>query len=169
MAMTREDKYGNKCEVEKYHCGSCKHYEFEDDDDRNRCSHFYAYYYKDDSCSSNWEEADDCSSSADGCFLTSACCEYMGLPDDCEELQTLRRFRDEVLDRTITGHSLKLHYYEVAPKLLQKLEGRNDRNEILARLYEEIKNIIALIREGREKDAIAGYMLMTLNFEEQLG
>ena len=33
----------------------------------------------------------------EGCFITTACCETLGLADDCFELRTLRRYRDEVL------------------------------------------------------------------------
>ena len=37
------------------------------------------------------------SSGTDGCYLTSACVMAKGLPDHCEELETLRVFRDEYL------------------------------------------------------------------------
>ena len=40
-------------------------------------------------------EDDKCAPPAKGCFLTTACCEVLGLPDDCFELRTLRRYRDE--------------------------------------------------------------------------
>lgn len=47
-----------------------------------------------------------------GCFITTAACELRGLPDDCRELTTLRRFRDEVLlssqeGRTFGGRLLQ--------------------------------------------------------------
>ena len=58
--MTRYDKYGNKCQVEKYCCGSCANYVFEDDDDTNKCTHYCRYFYKSDSCRDYWEEASDC-------------------------------------------------------------------------------------------------------------
>lgn len=58
--MTRYDKYGCKCNVEKWCCGSCAHYEFEDDDKKNYCEEFGQNYYKDDSCKGRWEEASDC-------------------------------------------------------------------------------------------------------------
>ena len=40
-----------------------------------------------------------CTPPAQGCFLTTACCEVLGLSDDCFELRTLRRYRDRVLHR----------------------------------------------------------------------
>lgn len=56
MDLKREDKYGNTVYVEKYTCGSCKHYVFKDEDDTNKCTHFDRYFRKEDSCRSNWEE-----------------------------------------------------------------------------------------------------------------
>ncbi len=42
-------------------------------------------------------DEDKCTPPAQGCFLTTACCEVLGLSDDCFELRTLRRYRDRVL------------------------------------------------------------------------
>ena len=39
----------------------------------------------------------------EGCFITTACCETLGLADDCFELRTLRRYRDEVLAKQPGG------------------------------------------------------------------
>lgn len=45
------------------------------------------------------------------CFLTKACVEYAGLPDDCPELQTIRKFRDEYIHSLPDGGSLVEDYY----------------------------------------------------------
>ncbi len=42
-------------------------------------------------------------SNGDSCFLTTACCELVGLDDDCFELTVLRRYRDTVLPRLPGG------------------------------------------------------------------
>lgn len=59
--MYRENKFGEKIEVERYSCGSCKHYCFEREDDTNKCRKYGQYYWMSDSCSNHWEEASDCS------------------------------------------------------------------------------------------------------------
>lgn len=41
--------------------------------------------------------------SSEGCFLTSACTEAHGLPDDCYELTTLRKYRDSILAKQTGG------------------------------------------------------------------
>lgn len=101
------------------HCRSCKYYEFSGENSKGYCSWFKAYYYADDSCK-HYEEGS--SSSSGGCFLTTACCKYKGLPDDCAELETLRRFRDTYLKETEYGSELIRAYYESAPALVERIE-----------------------------------------------
>ena len=53
-------------------------------------------YYKPDEKSSR-SKSGSSGSGSEGCYLTSACVMARGLPDHCEELETLRLFRDEYL------------------------------------------------------------------------
>jgi hypothetical protein len=57
----------------------------------------------------------------EGCFITTACCETLGLADDCFELRTLRRYRDQVLAVRPGGASDIALYYELAPLVLARL------------------------------------------------
>ena len=57
----------------------------------------------------------------EGCFITTACCEVLGLDDDCFELRTLRRYRDEVLAKRPGGVADIAAYYELAPLILARL------------------------------------------------
>ncbi|HUU25453.1 MAG TPA: CFI-box-CTERM domain-containing protein [Methyloceanibacter sp.] len=59
--------------------------------------------------------------SPEGCFITTACCEALGLDDDCFELRTLRRYRDEVLAKQPGGQAVIERYYTQAPKILAQL------------------------------------------------
>jgi len=69
-----------------------------------------------------------------GCFITTACCEVLGLPDTCFELRALRRYRDEVLVKTTEGRASIACYYALAPALLNALEDKK-RAETLRNLY----------------------------------
>jgi hypothetical protein len=69
-----------------------------------------------------------------GCFITTACCEVLCLPDTCFELRALRRYRDEILAGTPDGRAAIELYYALAPALLTALEGEK-RKEILRALY----------------------------------
>lgn len=108
------------------HCRSCKYYEFSGENSKGLCSWYNAYYYADDSCK-HYEEG---SSSGSGwCFLTTACCKYKGLPDDCAELETLRRFRDNYLKGRNTVRSLYEPIMKARRNLLSALTLR--RNETI--------------------------------------
>jgi hypothetical protein len=63
--------------------------------------------------------------SPEGCFITTACCEVLGLGDDCFELRALRRYRDDVLAKRPGGAALITRYYTLAPVILARLRARS--------------------------------------------
>lgn len=73
----------------------------------------------------------------EGCFITTACCETLGLADDCFELRTLRRYRDEVLAKRPGGRDEIAAYYRLAPSILARLpvEARERRLRSLYARY----------------------------------
>jgi hypothetical protein len=73
----------------------------------------------------------------EGCFITTACCETLGLADDCFELRTLRRYRDEVLAKRPAGVEQIAAYYRLAPLILARLpqEARGRRLRSLYARY----------------------------------
>lgn len=146
--------------VAKYTCGTCKYYEYAGQYSKGYCNWYKASYYHDDSCN-HWEESDS-SSDSSGCFLTSACCDYKGLPDDCEELQILRNFRDSQLQNTIVGRELIQMYYRVAPEIVDKINARDNRSEIYQQIYERVQNIVLLIKKSLFEEAIASYIKLVL-------
>ena len=70
----------------------------------------------------------------EGCFITTACCQTLGLDDDCFELRTLRRYRDRVLALRPGGAGDIAAYYELAPQILARLP-RQTRGKRLRLLY----------------------------------
>ena len=78
--------------------------------------------------------AEDKCTSPEGCFITSACCEALGLSDDCFELRNLRRYRDEVLAREPGGAAAIAAYYTLAPMILARLP-REGRKRLLSLIY----------------------------------
>jgi hypothetical protein len=69
------------------------------------------------------------------CFMTTACVGRVGLADDCFELATLRRFRDDVLAHMPGGAADIALYYRHAPDILRRLKTSGDAAHELARLY----------------------------------
>jgi hypothetical protein len=78
-------------------------------------------------------EREKCTSPA-GCFITSACCETLRLPDDCFELRALRRYRDGVLAHEPGGADAIAAYYALAPSILARLP-REGRERLLLFIY----------------------------------
>lgn len=87
-----------------------------------------------------------------GCFLTTACCEYKGLEDDCEELTILRNFRD-----TYVPHDLVEEYYRIAPNICIKIQGDK---ETLEHIYNIIKACVEDIKADRKQSAMNRYINM---------
>lgn len=69
------------------------------------------------------------------CFITTAVCQYLGKPDDCSELTTLRNFRDNWLALQPGGAEEIREYYEIAPKIVEKLAASESKDL----LYEKIR------------------------------
>jgi hypothetical protein len=69
------------------------------------------------------------------CFITTACTRAVGLPDNCWELRTLRRFRDQVLEQVPGGAAKVARYYEVAPRLVEKVSSHPKGRAILLKVY----------------------------------
>lgn len=76
-----------------------------------------------------------------GCYLTSACTEARGLPDDCTELTTLRAFRDNYVRNQPNGENDIKHYYDAAPKIVQSIHAL-DCSEALPILDEIYTNLV---------------------------
>lgn len=97
-------------------------------------------------------------SNSSGCFLTSACVEAMGLPDDCYELETLRKYRDGWLKQQVYGKESVDEYYDVAPKVVNKIDSLENSKEIYENLYQElVLPCVALIEAEKYEMAFEKY------------
>ncbi len=101
----------------------------------------------------DWDRGRKASSnSPGGCYLTTACVELRGLPDNCHELTTLRSFRDKYVRARPDGELLLAEYYEQAPKLVAAIRARPDGKQIFEGIYSEITQAVQHI-ERNELDA----------------
>lgn len=92
-----------------------------------------------------------------GCYLTTVCCEYKGLPDDCEELQTLRMFRDSHVPKTMVDE-----YYKVAPAIVRKIKNNNKELEYV---YGVVQECVRLIKSGEYSTALISYKNMVIKLQ----
>jgi hypothetical protein len=92
------------------------------------------------------------------CFLATACVEYAGLPDDCEELRIMRRFRDEYVSRLPEGPALIQNYYQAAPGIVRRIQADGQRDLIFGYMLTRLREVTALIQAGRQAEAHELYM-----------
>ncbi len=103
-----------------------------------------------------------------GCFLTSACMEAKGLPDDCYELTTLRRFRDEYLAMQACGMCEIHHYYRVAPEIVSKIKRSANASSVFEKIYAElVAPCVELIEQGAFENAHIKYRDYIAALEER--
>lgn len=69
------------------------------------------------------------------CFITTAVCGSLNLPDDCRELRALRDFRDTYMRGDVEREAQVKLYYAVAPTYVRRLDARHDAKLIYARMY----------------------------------
>lgn len=96
--------------------------------------------------------------SSGGCFLTSACVEAKGLPDDCHELTVLRSFRDGYLSSLPTGKEEIAEYYHVAPAIVEAIKKQDNALSIFNGIYEQlVLPCVQHIEAGENEQAHALY------------
>ena len=57
-----------------------------------------------------------------GCFITTATCSALNKGDNCCELDTFQSFRDNWLLKQNSGENLVQEYYQIAPKIVRKID-----------------------------------------------
>jgi hypothetical protein len=102
-----------------------------------------------------------------GCYLTTACVRARGLPDNCAELDALRRFRDEILLPTVFGRKAVMEYYELAPAIVKAVEKREDALAVWDTVYCEVTQAVSLIRSGNYGHAFELYQRLTRHLEAE--
>ena len=117
---------------------------------------------------------DDCpiykgdSGSSGACFLTSACTEAKGLPDDCDELTTLRFFRDTYLKNRNGGVKDIHEYYEKAPGIVAAIKAREDAVSLFEAIYQDlIVPCVKMIKQGEYEETYKKYKDYVLMLETQ--
>jgi len=102
------------------------------------------------------------------CFLTTACVQARGLPDGCEELTVLRRFRDGYVRSIDGGPALIAEYYDIAPGLVAAIEARSDRAAIFESIYGVVRGCVDAIGEGDAEEALRRYHAMVAGLERRV-
>lgn len=104
----------------------------------------------------------------DDCFLTTACVNILGKPDDCFELTTLRKLRDKHMKTNEQGIKLIKEYYDIAPNIVQAIAVRSDRHTIYTDIYNQmILPTVHCVEKNDITGAISIYKNYTWKLKEQ--
>lgn len=101
------------------------------------------------------------------CYLTTACMRFYqnNFNDNCYELNVLRWFRDNFIDITDVEH-----YYEVAPKIVKKINEEQNADIIYDYIYDNIVDYCVVQIEKDNYDlAYSVYKENILLFETYYG
>ena len=142
-------------------CENCRYF---NDNDREDASTYDAYWcalkgkyvLSWDSCSSF--ESNEGGGS--GCYLTSACVDYLGKADDCEELTALRKFRDTYMKSTEGGQKLVEEYYAVAPEIVNRINSSGKKEYYYAYINGVIDKCVKLISQNENEKTMQEYVSM---------
>jgi len=113
-------------------------------------------------------EEDAKSKKKGGCFVTTAICEILDKDDNCYELETLRKFRDQVLLRDENLKSIVSEYYEISPSIVHTLTSLHFKKEFSRYLlHNHVRKIVKEIESNNNIEAINSYMLMLKEIMEK--
>lgn len=97
----------------------------------------------------------------EGCFITTAVVEHMGLDDNCDELSILRQYRDKLAQENPEFRKIVLEYYKTAPQIVAKISNSENKDEILDNIYKElVVPVTKLLKDGQVEEAKEHYINM---------
>lgn len=98
------------------------------------------------------------------CYLTTACMRNMSgtFNDKCEELQTLRWFRDNFVSFEDISY-----YYEIAPSIVKAINKSENKEKTYNYIYDKVVSAsVNAIKKGDYDFAYTRYKYSTLALEE---
>ena len=126
---------------------------------------YRSWYVNENSSSYNNDDNDNGSG---GCFITTAVCDSFGKADDCYELSTFRNFRDNWLTLQNDGKNLITEYYQIAPKIVEKINQLPNAAKIYKNIWNDyLKNCLNFIERGENQKCKEIYISMVKNLKSK--
>lgn len=101
-------------------------------------------------------------SSSGGCYLTTMLCNILGMPDNNYYLETMRKFRKNILQKDEKYKSILVEYDIVGPKIAEALNNDPIKYQVASKYFHSyIISIIDMLRENKNNEAIFSYVEMT--------
>lgn len=108
------------------------------------------------------------SSSGGWCYLTTACVETMGLPDNCHELCAMRALRDGYIRKLPEGDAEICDYYFTAPQIIEAINNGGEPEKVFSAIYEElVKPCVEAVDSDNFPEAYEHYKLYTAALKDK--
>lgn len=105
-----------------------------------------------------------------GCYITTAICQADDKPDNCDELETLRAFRDGWMKSQPGGAELIREYYDTAPAIVRAIERGRNPKEVFAFLRDQFLGLaVAQVKVGDNAGALNTYKRMVATAKAIVG
>lgn len=99
----------------------------------------------------------------DGCFITTATCNFLGISNSESVLNDFRKFRDYWLLNQPNGSDYIEHYYSISPKIIDKIENSKNKDFIYNTLWNTFLDIAHdNILNEKNNEAFQKYLNMIL-------
>lgn len=105
-----------------------------------------------------------------GCFITTIVCAMLNKPDDDKVMTTLRKFRNEVLQKNEKYYDILKDYDNIGPIIASSIIKDTDCITMANTVYNNILIPITNLIENKEYDkAVSMYQIMTLSLIDCYG
>lgn len=102
------------------------------------------------------------------CFITTAVCDSFGKADDCYELTAFRNFRDKWLVNQSDGKNLISEYYNIAPKIVEKINSLANSAEVYKNIWNDyLSKCLNFIESGENSKCKKIYVEMVNTLKEK--
>ena len=102
------------------------------------------------------------------CFITTATCQSRHLPDNCHELETLRKFRDTFMKKNQEMKAEVEEYYQIAPVICENISRQKNSKEIYDSIWRDyLKSAVSAVDNGENQKAHDIYKKMVLDLKEK--
>ncbi len=126
------------------------------------CDRFCTAYDRDyNSIKNAWRYSNEHASSG-GCYLTTMLCNILKMPDNNVYLETMRKFRKDVLQKEEKYKSILVEYDIIGPKIADALNNDSQKETIAKKYFDSyIPAIIYNINNKNYDSAVFIYKTMT--------
>lgn len=98
-----------------------------------------------------------------GCFITTVCCQILGLNDHDLLLNDFRNFRDNILQKSEKYYDTLKEYDVIGPVIANKILQDKERKKLAVGIYQNaLKPIHQSIQQKDYDKAVEKYYVMTL-------